>query len=173
MTFIQRLLFVMLVGFLSMSAANTVEGLPFPDQQTRERYNGLIDELRCPQCLNTNLAGSDALIAMNLRREVHRMVLEGTSNDEIKQFMFERYGDFILYQPRLMPSTLLLWLAPGLILVMGLWVWIKMGKLTRVRADLPSDGNDLGDTDVPALLSSEDIAEVERLLGDAEPRTRP
>ncbi|NDG93189.1 MAG: cytochrome c-type biogenesis protein CcmH [Gammaproteobacteria bacterium] len=143
MTFMQWLLFAMLVGFLSVSAANTVEGLSFPDQETRERYNGLIDELRCPQCLNTNLAGSDAMIAMNLRREVHRMVLEGTSNDEIKQFMFERYGDFILYQPRLMPSTLVLWLAPGLILVMGLWVWIKMGKLTRARADLPSDGNDL------------------------------
>ena len=105
MTLVQWLLFVMLVGFLPISAANTVEGLAFPDQQTRERYNALIDELRCPQCLNTNLAGSDAMIAMNLRREVHRMVLEGTSNDEIKQFMFERYGDFILYRPRLMPST--------------------------------------------------------------------
>lgn len=173
MPLIQWLLFAMLVGFLPVSAANTVEGLSFPDQETRERYNGLIDELRCPQCLNTNLAGSDAMIAMNLRREVHRMVLEGRSNDEIKQFMFERYGDFILYQPRLMPSTLVLWLAPGLILVMGLLVWIKMGKLTRARADLPSDGNDLSDSEAPALLSSEDIADVERLLGDAEPRTRP
>lgn len=172
MTFIQWLLFVMLVGFLSMSAANTVEGLSFPDQQTRERYNGLIDELRCPQCLNTNLAGSDALIAMNLRREVHRMVLEGVSNDEIKQFMFERYGDFILYQPRLMPSTLVLWLAPGLILVMGLWVWIKMSRLTRDRIGSPSDGNGSSDTEAPALLSSEDIAEVERLLRDAESRRR-
>ena len=56
MTFMQWLLFAMLVGFLSVSAANTVEGLSFPDQETRERYNGLIDELRCPQCLNTNLA---------------------------------------------------------------------------------------------------------------------
>ena len=56
---------------------------------------------------------------------------------------------------------------------MGLWVWIKMGKLTRARADLPSDGNDLSDSEAPALLSSEDIADVERLLGDAEPRTRP
>ena len=101
------------------------------------------------------------------------MVLEGTSNDEIKQFMFERYGDFILYQPRLMPSTFVLWLAPGLILVMGLWVWFKMGKLTRARADLPSHGNDLSDNEAPPLLSSEDIADVERLLGDAEPRTRP
>ena len=169
----QWLLFVVLVGLLSASAANTVEGLPFPDRETRERYNALIDELRCPQCLNTNLAGSDAMIAMNLRREVHRMVLEGTSNDEIKQFMFERYGDFILYRPRLMPSTLVLWLAPGLILVMGLWVWIKMGKLTRVRADLPSGGNESNNNETPALLSSEDIAEVERLLGDAESRTRP
>ena len=113
------------------------------------------------------------MIAMNLRREVHRMVLEGTSNDEIKQFMFERYGDFILYQPSLMPSTLVLWLAPGLILVVGLWVWIKMGKLTRARADLPSGGNDSNNNETPALLSSEDIAEVERLLGDAESRTRP
>ena len=103
------------------------------------------------------------MIAMNLRREVHRMVLEGTSNDEIKQFMFERYGDFILYRPRLMPSTSCCGL-PGVDLVMGLWVWIKMGKLTRVRADIPSGGNDLSDNEATALLSSEDIAEVERLL---------
>jgi len=173
MTFVQWIFLAMLGGFLSVSAANTVEGLPFPDQETRERYNALIDELRCPQCLNTNLAGSDAMIAMNLRREVHRMVLEGTSNDEIKQFMFERYGDFILYRPRLMPSTLVLWLAPGLILVMGLWVWIKMGKLNRGREGLPSDGNESNNNGTPVLLSSEDIADVERLLGEAKPRTRP
>ena len=173
MTFMQWIFLAVLGGSLSVSAANTVEGLPFPDQETRERYNALIDELRCPQCLNTNLAGSDAMIAMNLRREVHRMVLEGTSNDEIKQFMFERYGDFILYRPRLMPSTLVLWLAPGLILVMGLWVWIKMGKLNRGREGLPSDGNESNNNRTPVLLSSEDIAEVERLLGEAKPRTRP
>ena len=60
-----------------------------------------------------------------------------------------------------------------LMLVMGLWVWIKMGKLTRARADLPSDGNDLSGNEVPPLLSGEDIADVERLLGDTEPRARP
>ena len=127
----------------------------------RVRYQQLIDELRCPQCLNTNLAGSDAMIAANLRREVYRMLIEGESDEAIKSFMFERYGDFVLYRPRLMPSTWVLWLLPGILLLVGLWIWHAMARLSRsVIGDQPE-------------LSDLELAEVERLLGEADREREP
>ena len=76
-----------------------IDAYAFPDETLRDRYNGLIDELRCPQCLNTNLAGSDAMVAKDLRREVHRLVLEGKSDDEVLEFMYERYGCLLYTSP--------------------------------------------------------------------------
>jgi len=103
----------------SVQALAAIDAYPFPNDELRQRYDNLIAELRCPQCLNTNLAGSDAMIAQDLRREVHRMLLEGMSDDEILEFMHERYGDFILYNPRVGASTVLLWLGPLLFLLIA------------------------------------------------------
>ena len=91
-----------------------------PDQQTRFRQ--LSDELRCPMCQNTNLTGSTGGVAQDLRREIHRMILEGMSDREIEQFMFERYGDFIFYRPRLRAETILLWFGPLLFLLIGSFI---------------------------------------------------
>ncbi|MEM7363503.1 MAG: cytochrome c-type biogenesis protein [Pseudomonadota bacterium] len=104
----------------------SIDAYPFPDEQLRDRYHGLIAELRCPQCLNTNLAGSDAMIAQDLRREVHRMLIEGHSDDEIISFMYERYGDFVLYKPRFNGRTALLWLTPVLLLALGSLVFWRV-----------------------------------------------
>ena len=95
-------LFLLLVCNISFAS---IDAYPFPNEELRQRYDNLIAELRCPQCLNTNLAGSDAMIAQDLRREVHRMLLDGMEDDEILTFMHERYGDFILYEPRLGVGT--------------------------------------------------------------------
>ena len=74
---------VLLVWGLALSSQAAIDAYPFPNEELQIRYDALIAELRCPQCLNTNLAGSDAMIAQDLRREVHRMLLEGKSDDEI------------------------------------------------------------------------------------------
>ena len=79
----------------------------------------LIDELRCPKCQNQNLSGSDADIAADLRRELHRLLLAGKTDREIITFMVDRYGDFILYRPRLQMNTSLLWFAPVILLLSG------------------------------------------------------
>lgn len=101
-----------------------IDAYDFPDDEAAQRYQTLIAELRCPQCLNTNLAGSDAMIAKDLRREVHRMIIEGHSNEEIEAFMYERYGDFILYRPRFNLQTVMLWCLPVFFLIIGaLIVW--------------------------------------------------
>ncbi|MGI9323527.1 MAG: cytochrome c-type biogenesis protein, partial [Pseudomonadales bacterium] len=85
-----------------------IDAYPFPDETMQARYETLIAELRCPQCLNTNLAGSDAMIAQALRGEVHQMLIAGKSDDQVRQYLRERYGDFILYRPRWTAGTLLL-----------------------------------------------------------------
>ncbi|MDZ7683696.1 MAG: cytochrome c-type biogenesis protein [Gammaproteobacteria bacterium] len=110
---------VVLMTLLSLSAHAAIDAYEFPDEALETRYTNLIEKLRCPQCLNTNLAGSDAMIAKDLRREVHRMLLEGKSDEEILAFMHERYGDFILYEPRVTPATLVLWYGPFVLLGVG------------------------------------------------------
>ena len=76
------------------------------------RYRALTEEFRCPKCLNTNLAGSDAPIAADLRATVHRLILEGATDQAIRDYLQARYGDFVLYDPPVRRDTLLLWIAP-------------------------------------------------------------
>ncbi len=70
-------------------------------------------------CQNTNLTGSTGGVAEDLRREIHRMIVEGMTDPEIEQFMFERYGDFIFYRPRLRVETVFLWFGPVIFLIIG------------------------------------------------------
>lgn len=102
-------------------AASPVDVFQFPDAQLEARYRGLIAEFRCPKCLNTNLAGSDAPIAQDLRVTVHRLLTrEAFSDAEVRTFLQARYGDFVLYDPPFRPGTYLLWFGPGLFVVLGL-----------------------------------------------------
>ena len=110
--------FVLLWLFSSATGA-AIDAYQFPNEDLRARHHQLIDELRCPQCLNTNIAGSDAMIAKDLRREVHRLLLEGKTDEEILTFMQQRYGDFILYNPRVTAGTVVLWFGPLLLLVVA------------------------------------------------------
>lgn len=132
-------LFVMLAMLLSPLAYAAIDAYPFPNEKLEARYNDLIEELRCPQCLNTNLAGSDAMIAKDLRREVHRMLLEGKSNEEILDFMHDRYGDFILYQPRVTPATYLLWYGPFVLLGIGAIIAGLVIRRRQASPDLTDD----------------------------------
>ena len=96
-----------------------VDTFEFQSAEQQQRFRQLSDELRCPMCQNTNLTGSSGGVAEDLRREIHRMILEGMTNPEIEQFMFERYGDFIFYKPRLRMETLFLWFGPLIFLLIG------------------------------------------------------
>ena len=86
------------------------------------RYRHLIEEYRCPKCQNQNLAGSDSPISADLRREIRRMLEEGANDEQISDYLVARYGDFVLYRPRLQQGTYLLWWGPGLFLLVGLSV---------------------------------------------------
>jgi cytochrome c-type biogenesis protein CcmH len=110
--------FLTLVLTLVSLAVFAQEPMVFENQQQQDRFDQLTQELRCLVCQNQNLADSDAPLAHDLRREVHEMLMSGQSNEQIKQFLVDRYGDFVLYRPPVQQNTYLLWLAP-LILLLG------------------------------------------------------
>jgi len=120
---IQKFFVVLFLLIVSMSAiaqsTSVQEPLVFTNQQQQARFNKLTEELRCLVCQNQNLADSDAPLAHDLRREVHEMVLAGRTNEQIKQFLVTRYGDFVLYRPPVQKNTYLLWLGPLVLLLIG------------------------------------------------------
>jgi len=103
-----------------------IEEYGFDAADEEARFKKLTAELRCPMCLNTSIAGSDAPIAADLRREVYRQVHEGRSNEEIIEFMSSRYGDFVLYRPRLTAGTIILWFGPAFLLILGFVIARRM-----------------------------------------------
>ncbi len=127
---------------------------PFSNPADQERYELLTSEIRCLVCQNESIADSTALLAKDLRREVRRMVEEGMTDAEIKDFLVSRYGDFVLYRPQFKASTAPLWLAPALLLLVG---GIAFAVVIRRRATLPSDIDaPMDESDVAAGLSKEE-----------------
>ena len=91
----------------------------FSDPALQHRYESLNRELRCLVCQNQTIADSNAPLAQDLRREVREMIAAGKTDDEIRTFMIDRYGDFVLYRPRMTAQNFLLWAAPVLLLLIG------------------------------------------------------
>lgn len=116
----------------SLASFGAIEIYEFKSAEDETRYKALIEEFRCPKCQNQNLAGSDAPIAVDLKNQTYQMIMDGRSDTEIRQFMFDSYGDFISYKPPMRPSTWILWLFPPVVLILSLigWLWYK-GKKTK------------------------------------------
>ena len=117
------LLVLALMAPLALAAIDTYE---FDTEEQRQRFYQLSSELRCPKCQNQNIADSDAPIAMDLRREVYRMLNEGKDNEEIVDFLVARYGEFVRYKPALTPATAILWFGPAAMLLAGFLVLLVM-----------------------------------------------
>ena len=109
------------LGLVSLAHA-AIDAYEFRDDAERARYAQLTKELRCPKCQNQDIADSNAPIAADLRKEIFRMLGEGRSNQQIIDFMVDRYGDFVRYKPALSSKTWLLWFGPAGLLVGGLIV---------------------------------------------------
>ena len=107
---------------LATVAHAAIDAYTFRDEAERARYGELTRELRCPKCQNQDIADSNAPIATDLRREIYRMLGEGQSNQQIIDFMVDRYGDFVRYKPALSARTWLLWFGPAGLLLGGVLV---------------------------------------------------
>jgi cytochrome c-type biogenesis protein CcmH len=132
-----------LSGLLATSASAVVDIYAFDTDSQRERYLQLSEELRCPKCQNQNLAGSDSQIAGDLRRELRRLLEEGKTDREIKRFMVDRYGEFVLYNPPLQKSTLVLWGLPFLLFLTGVIAVFMLVKRRKASKEGGSSSDSL------------------------------
>lgn len=130
--------------------ASAIDGFDFPDAATADRYQALLSEFRCPKCLNESIASSGAPIAVDLRRTVRRLMTAGAGDQEIREHLQARYGDFVLYDPPLRPGTWILWFAPVVLAGGALAVLVRAGFRRR-----------------GASLTAEQRERVIRMLDDA------
>lgn len=137
----------------------------------KARYNALAEELRCLVCQNQTLADSDASLAVDLRRQLESMVVEGRSDNEIKSYLVDRYGEFVLYRPPVQSNTWLLWFGPFVLLAAGIGVWLTMQRRREAAAasSTPAEaGARSRSVDRPEAPSSgpgpDDIERARRLL---------
>ncbi|WP_294134869.1 cytochrome c-type biogenesis protein [Pseudohongiella sp.] len=130
-----------LVSLVSDEAQAAIDVYEFETVEQEQRFRDLSNEFRCPMCQNANLTSSPGGVAADLRREIYRMIMEGQTDQEIEAFMLARYGDFILYRPRLTMQTLLLWFGPLLFLLIGIWVAFTI--MRRSGTESPGSGESL------------------------------
>ncbi len=124
---------LLLIFFLSFNL-NAID-LQFNSPEKTKRYYTLIDQIRCPVCQGQSISGSNAPLAKDLRQQVAKMLIEGKSDNEIKDFMIARYGDFVSFAPPVNQQTYILWFAPFIMVVLALVLLfrnIKQRRLTEV-----------------------------------------
>ena len=116
---------------------------PLPNPAMQQRYRELIHELRCMQCQNEALADSNVGLAADLRLEIHDLMLRGKSDDEIRDFLVARYGEFILFKPRMSLRNAWLWAAPAVLLLAGIGIAFRV---LRQRSRLPINDDEPADS---------------------------
>ncbi|WP_374700170.1 heme lyase NrfEFG subunit NrfF [Shewanella woodyi] len=120
---------------ISGAVATPVDTYEFKSMDNQKRALELAHSLRCPQCQNQNLIDSNSPVAQDLRLEVYQMVDAGKDDDEVIEFMTSRYGEFVLYKPRMEAKTYALWLGPVALLMFGLFIgfmFIRKQRITEV-----------------------------------------
>ena len=147
------ILFLTLAFSVNQAEASPVDTYEFHDEVTKIRFQALTKELRCPKCQNQNLAGSNSPIAADLRKELYELLQQGKADSEIVNFMVDRYGEFVLYRPRVSSLTYVLWFGPIVLILLGIIVVIVI-----VRRK-PVDKSDL-------VLSKEQQDKLKNFLND-------
>jgi len=142
-----------LITTLVYSFQVTSEPVVFETPEQQQRFQSLLEEIRCLVCQNQSLSDSNADLARDLRNEVYRMVSEGQSDQQIIDFLVARYGDFVLYRPPLKTTTLLLWFGPFILLLIALVGIYRFVKSARVEE---------------VTISAVDQSRVSQLLGEKE-----
>ncbi|MGL4713660.1 MAG: heme lyase NrfEFG subunit NrfF [Shewanella sp.] len=143
---------VLLFSMATTVMATPVDTYEFKTPDNQKRALSLAHSLRCPQCQNQNLIDSNSPVASDLRLEVFKMVDEGKGDDEIIEFMTSRYGEFVLYKPKMEAKTYVLWLGPIGLLLLGLVVGFIFTRKQRIGGNVPNE------------ISVEDQRELDNLL---------
>ena len=122
---------ICLAGCLNFAWAAGLESFDFSGNVEEQRYKDLLAEVRCLVCQNQSLIDSDAELAHDLRLEVYELMEQGRDDTEIRDFLVARYGDFVLYEPPIKPSTYLLWAGPFVLLALGIMMLIRTIRQRR------------------------------------------
>ncbi|MCV6637402.1 cytochrome c-type biogenesis protein [Candidatus Albibeggiatoa sp. nov. NOAA] len=149
-----RLLLLFILLFPSISFAIDQNPMEFETPEQQERFWKLANELRCVVCQNQSVADSNAGIAQDVRDVVRDMILKGKTDDEIYEFLVERYSDYVLYNPPLKPKTYVLWIGPAILFFIALF-----GLLFAIR-------HHAKDTAKPETLTEEEQQKVQQALNN-------
>jgi cytochrome c-type biogenesis protein CcmH len=139
-----RALVVTLAIFTAFGAYAIDTERAFDDPALQARYEHISRELRCLVCQNQTIADSNATLAQDLRHEVREMIAAGKTDEEIREFMIERYGDFVLYRPRMTATNFLLWAGPVLMLLLGGFAVFRYIRKQAAEADADNPGPEAG-----------------------------
>ena len=153
--FISKLVFLAAVSFSLVSVAAPIETFKFDSPETEKVFHKLSEEIRCLVCQNQNIAESNADLAKDLRLEIYTMLMKGQTEDEIVEFMVERYGDYVLYRPPFKPMTWLLWFGPAIIFGIGLIFVVRFMKSQDMNRQTES-------------LSEEDLERIKNLHAEQD-----
>ena len=133
------------VLLLLATTVEAVDPTQMPTPALQNRYLALTHELRCMQCQNESIADSPVDLAADLRRQVHDMLIAGKTDDDVRNFMVARYGEFILFRPRMSLRTAWLWLAPGVLILVGAFVAVR---IVQQRSALVTQDNEPLEEDI-------------------------
>ena len=117
---------ILLCGLFGINAAYAVEEVELKSIDDEPRFNELANELRCMVCQNQSIADSNAELARDFRNQVKEKINQGESNEEIREYMIARYGDYILYRPPFNMATALLWTGPFLLVAIGVFIVLRI-----------------------------------------------
>ena len=145
----------LLLGAGTAHAGVTLEAFKFDSKAEEQHFKDLIEELRCLVCQNQSLVDSDAELAHDLRAEVYDMIQAGKSDEEIVTFLVDRYGDFVLYNPPVKPSTWLIWFGPFVLLLIAAFVLLR-----AVRRQKSAPAHE---------ITPEERARLDAVLGNTPP----
>ncbi|WP_144394916.1 cytochrome c-type biogenesis protein [Pleionea sediminis] len=155
MSMINKALLPIFFVIIMTSAWSSDELLEFDSKAQEERYLQLIEELRCPKCLNQSIADSNAGISEDLRNLVYEKIKAGDTDKEIRLYLSERYGDFILYKPDVSGANLLLWFGPIVIILM-VFIMVVLKIKSKAR-----------DAAKPTEMSDSELERVQKLLNES------
>ena len=153
--FISKLILLVVVSCSLSAVAAPIETFKFDSPETEKVFHKLSEELRCLVCQNQNIAESNADLAKDLRLEIYTMLTQGKTEDEIVEFMVDRYGDYVLYRPPFKPMTWLLWFGPAIVFIIGLVFVVRFMKSQNMNRQTES-------------LSEEDIARIKNLQAEQD-----
>ena len=161
----KKILFFLTALFCSLSAWASIDVLNFTSQEQEKEYQQLTQELRCPQCQNNNIADSNATIAVDMRANVFELLQEGKSKQQVVDYMVQRYGNFVTYDPPLTAATIMLWVLPLLLVLFGISLVLR--RRPKIQNAIQNQEQNVSVEQMESLTDAEQ-QRLQELLKDKE-----